>query len=252
MSAIDRAGLYKGEIKDFGVTQTRKAQLPQFVATFLATELYNEAEETWEDWTLYQQTIIGYLVLVTLNEQGIVVKCLNYDQIIEAVGWDGETYSSLAMMDLKGKRVQFRVIEDTYNENIILKVNWIAAEDADIGLRKLSGKDLTDLDAKFGLVSTKKKTAATPKKKAATTPKPPKAAVPKAGKKESIESCTEQEAYQVCIDANAGLKDPLPGEIMDDYWVTNVTEIAADTDNVTNEEWAKIRQATLENIEIPF
>jgi len=259
MAQVDRAGLFQGEIKDFGVTVTRKAKLPQFVVTLSATELYNDAEETWDNWAEYEQTITGYFVLVSLDAHGQVNKCLNYDQVMQAVGWDGETYSGLASMDLKGKRVQFRVIEDTYNGNVNLKVNWIDAEDAEVGLRKLSGKDLTNLDAKFGAVIPKKKAvAATPKAtkktttKKVTAPKPPKP--PKTTKEieKSVKPCTEEEAYQACIEENDNLKKPIPGEILDDYWVTHVTEIAADTDNVTNEEWGKIREATLGDIRIPF
>ena len=254
MPQVDRPGLFRGEIKDYGVTLTSKAKLPQFVATFLADELYNEATEKFEEWN-YDQTITGYFVLVTTDQHGNVIKCFPYDDIMAAVGWDGVTYSGLAAMDLKGNRVQFRVGEDTYDGNTRLKVMQIAAEDADIGLRKLSGKDLTDIDAKFGVASAAKpKTAATPKKKVAAPkskkPKPPKATPPKAEK--PAESCTETEAYQACCDANTALTKPVPSEVMDDYWVTNVTEIAVDTDNVTGEEWVKIRNKTLESIEIPF
>jgi hypothetical protein len=256
MPQIDRAGLYKGEIKDFGISVTNKAKLPQFIATFLATELFNEAEETWEDWSQYEQTITGYFVLVTLDAHGQVVKCLNYDQLVEAVGWDGETYSSLAAMDLKGKRVQFRVAEDVYEGNTTLKVNWIAAEDAQIGLRKLSEKDLTNLDAKYGAAPAKKKTAATPKnaKKASpkkAAPKPPEASG-KVDGKSTVKPCTEDEAYQACVNANEKSANSVPNEVLDDYWVTHVTEIAGDTDNVTDDEWPKIRDAVLGDIDIPF
>lgn len=258
MPAIDRAGLFRGEIKDHGVTLTSKAKLPQFIATFLADELYNEATETFEEWK-YEQTITGYFVLVTTDQNGSVIKCFPYDDIMAAVGWDGETYSGLAAMDLKGKRVQFRVGEDTYDGNTRLKVMQIAAEDAEIGLRKLVGKDLTDLDAKFGVASAKPKTAATPKKKAAApkskaAPKPPKTTPPKAAvkTKESTESCDEDAAYQACVAANDALPKSVPGEVLDDYWVANVQGIATDTNNVTDEEWPKIRNATLKDIDIPF
>ena len=251
MPAIDRIGLYRGTIKDYGVTLTSKAKLPQFIATFLATDLYNEATEEWDTWE-YEQTITGYFVLVTLNEKGEVVKCFPYDDIMVAVGWDGDTYSGLAAMDLKGKSVQFRVIEDTYEGTTRFKVAQIAAENADIGLRKLSGKDLTDLDAKFGVIPTtaKKPTAAKPGRKA-SPPKPPEA--PKPPETPKGESCTQDDAYQACVEANENLKEKaVPGEVLDDYWTGHVTEIASDVNNITGEEWAKIRDATLNDINIPF
>ena len=248
MSAIDRTGTYKGTIKDFGISLTNKAKLPQLVVTLLAAELYNDVNEVWQDWAEYEQTITGYFVLVSLDAHNQVVKCLNYDQVMEATGWDGETYSGLAAMDLKDKRVQFKVIEDVYDGTTRLKANWIAAENAELGLRKLSKKEVSDLDAKFGITSAKKPaTAATPKtaKKTKTPPKPPKIAA-------LAESCTEEDAYQACIETNQKLAKPVPSDVLDDYWTHQVTAIAADTDNVTDEEWAKIRDAVLNDINIPF
>ena len=256
MPVLESTGLFRGEIKDYGVTLTSKKKLPQFIATFQVTEQYNETTEAWDDWTQYEpQTITGYFVLVTTDQHGHIIKCFPYDDIILAVGWDGETYSGLASMDLKGKRVQFRVAEDTYDGTTRMKVMQIAAEDADIGLRKLSGRDLTDLDAKFGIASAKPKTAATPKKKAAASkpaaaPKPPKVTPPKVEK--SVESCTELEAYEACVAANNALAKPVPENVLRDYWVDNVLKIAVDSDNVTGEEWTKVRNATLKNVDIPF
>lgn len=255
MPAIDRPGLFRGEIRDYGVTLTSKAKLPQFIATFLADELYDEATEKFDEWN-YGQTITGYFVLVTTDQHGNVVKCFPYDDIMLAVGWDGETYSGLASMDLKGKRVQFRVGEDTYDGTTRLKVQQIAAEDAEIGLRKLTGKDLTALDSKFAVVSpvsakkaAKPKPTETPKNKA-TAPKPPTVAKPET--EELVDLCTEDEGYQVCLTANAALEKPIPSEVIDNYWLENAEKIAEDTENITSPEWAKIRNATLESIEIPF
>lgn len=265
MPPVDRIGTFQGEIKDFGVAKTSKKELPQFIVTLLATKIYDDVNEVWEDWSEFEQTITGYFVLVTTDDHGKPVKCLNYDQVMEAVGWDGETFSSLAAMALKGKTVQFRVQEDTYDGNTILKANWIAAADAELGLRKLTGKDLTDLDAKFQVGSSKKPaTAATPKKvdpststkttkkKTAEAPKPPAAPKPpKAGK--PAESCSEEDAYQACFDANEKLGDKaVPEDILNDYWIAEVQKIAVDVDNITDEESAKIRDAVLESIHIPF
>ncbi len=265
MPPVDRAGTFRGVIQDFGVSVTNKAKLPQAVITFLATEFYDVAKDSWEDWKEYDQTITGYFVLVTLDASGQVVQCWAYDALIEAVGWDGETYSSLAAMDLKGKSVQFRVAEDEYEGKVTLKVNWIASLDAEIGLRKLSGKDLTDLDAKFGVASTKPKTAAKPpkagkKKKSGTRtqtpPKPPAASdEAEAAPPEEpavVESCTEEEAYNHCVAVNEKLDKPVPDHVLDDYWLSATEATAADPENVTNEEWAKVRLVVLQDCNIPF
>ena len=261
MPMIETAGLYKGEIKDFAVTKTRVAGLPQLVVNLSATECYNGATEEWEDCRVYQVTTTGYLVLVSFDKKtGQLMKCFAYDNVMEAVGWNGETYSGLAAMNLKGKRVQFRVIENVYEGKTNFKVDLIASEDAEIGLRKLSDKDLTKIDAEFRIVAAKKATPATPKstKKAVApapaAPKPP--AIPKkTAPKQTVKQCTAEEAYQACFDANEALGKTgksVPGEILDDYWVSRTTSIAADTDNVTDEESAQIRDAVLNDLTIPF
>ena len=260
MPAIDRIGMFKGVIKDFGVTKTRKKELPQFIATLLATHLYNEATEEWEDWSEYDQTANAYFVLVTLNEQGVPVKCLNYDQVMLATGWKGVTFADLAAMDLKDHPVQFRVQEDTHEGTTSLKVNWIDGIDAEVGLKKLSGADLTDLDARFGIPGNKPAAApAKPKAGKKSGKKAPKAtpkAAPKPPKREvateSVEVCTEEEAFDAVCTYNTAMSDPVPDEIRDNYWCEAVKENAADQDNVTPEEWAVIRDKAIEKVDIPF
>ncbi len=271
MAKIEQEGLYKGTIRDFGVNMTRKAKLPQFIATFLVTERYNEATEEWEDWSEYQLVMPGYFVLVRLNEQGNVVKCLNYDQVIAAVGWDGETYSSLAALELKGMEVQFRVAEEIYNDEAKMKITWLDAADADVGLTKLTTQALTDLDSKFGIAgSGKPQTAAKPKGDAAKkktapkgagkksppkAPKPPKAEkveTPEAETETPSEPCSEKEAYDACFTLNEGLNKPVPQEVLDQYWLKRAIEIAVNEDEVTDEEWGKIKVAVMSDIEIPF
>lgn len=263
MPVIDRIGLYRGEIKDFAVSQTSKAKLPQLVLTLMATEWYDEENETWGGWTEYQQTITGFFVLVYLNKQGQVEKCGNYDQVMEAVGWDGETFSSLAAMDLRGKRIKFQVVEETFEGNTNFRIKQIAGENTEIGLRSLSEKALANLDAQFRVASGKPKTAAKPKAKAkaeaatvSSPPKPPKVTTPGAAEARAAfggaTPCTEEEAYQACTTTNEAMTKSVPKEVLDDYWVTRITEIAEDSDNVTPEEWGRIRTAVTEDIEIPY
>ncbi len=257
---LEQPGLYKGTIKDFAVTQTSHAKLPQFVATFLATERFDESADEWIAWDYEDQTLIGYLVLVSLDKHGQVAKCWSYEQVMEAVGWDGETYSGLAAMDLKGKVVKFQVAEDTYDGQTRMKVKQLYAEDGETGLRKLSQEDLAALDSKFKVASSKPKTAATakPKPKPKAKKAPPKAPTAEPSSKEGPETrpvtpCTMDEAYEACLDANEALgKTAVPEKVLDDYWTTNRDKIAADTDNITLEEWGKIKNATLEDIKIPF
>lgn len=266
MAQIDRLGLYRGVIRDHGVTLTNQQQLPQFVTTLEAKELWDEVNEVWTPWEEYGQLITGYFVLVFLNKNGDVERCLNYDQIMKALGWDGASFSSLGTGDWKGRSVQFRVQPDTYDGQTKLKVVWIDSADAQIGLRKLGVKDLKSLDLHYAMSAPKPKPAGAPAPAlslkqevddlavpAATAPKqpktPPKIGVPKSsapaiGTPAPLTTCTMEEAYAVCVATNEELGDKkVPEEVLDDYWQTRAVEIAEDTDDITPEEWAKIRDA---------
>jgi len=286
MSQIDRAGLYQGVIQDHGMGTTRQKELPQFVCNLLATHKWNDATEAWEEWD-FEQTIIGYFVLVHLNAQGEVERCLNYEQIQKALGWDGASFAGLGTGQWKGTEVQFRVETDVYDGKESLKVCWIDAKDAQVGLRKLDAAALSSLDAKYGMTGTKAAPAGAPavapkpKPPAAPKPKPKAEAKPKAKPKakakpkkkgppsvakapaeapapavaEAPAACTMQEAYDACVAANETLGvSAVPDEVLDDYWTSQAQAIAADTNNVTNEEWAQIRAAVVGDIglDIPF
>ena len=275
MPPLEAEGRYQGLIKEHGVGTTSKKGLPQFVATLLVTHVFNDITEEWNDWSEYGLTIDAYSVLTTLNEQGVPIKCLNYDQVMEATGWDGVAYAGLAAMDLKNHPIQFRVVNDKYerDDGITvekMKVNWLTSVDGDMGLRKVTGDKLADLDAKFGVPGNKPAaTAVKPKggKKTSphtrkTTPKPAEAetkAAPKppARKKppvkaEPAEEATEEEAYNAIYAYNVAMSEPVPDEIRDDYWTSAVDENSTDSDNVTPQEWSVIRDKTIEKLDIPF
>lgn len=267
MPAIDRPGIYKGTVTDFAVSVTSKQKLPQLVLTLQATELYDAKDEVWESWVDYDHVITAYLVLVTLNESGVPAKCFSYDSVVEAVDWDGETFSGLAAMNLKGKVVQFNVVENEYPKGTIqMKVNSIAAEDASIGLKKLDAADLAVLDATFHVSSGKKPKAAKPKKAPKATKAP--AAAPKTApsapkgvaqvtmpSERLVEPCTETEAYEACTAAASAVTgDAIPKEIVDDYWVKAVTNpaIVKDQENITPMEYGAVKNEVLDDIRIPF
>lgn len=282
MPSITEEGYYRGVIIDHGVNTTRVQGLPQFVVTVMATAQHNAADDTWDGtYQEYQLTLSGYFVLVSKNKQDEIVKCLSYEQIMEATGWDGETYAGLAAMDLRGTEVQIQAQNETFEGKTTLRMKWISAVGASIGLSKITGQDLTDLDAAFGGMATpKKKTPAKPKpratKKASPAPKPSvmeppaksKPSVPKPPVAESpapipsevveeqpdadLTPCTDWEAYEACKKANEACDNPVPEENLLDYWASNTLKYAANPDAVKDTEWPAIRNATLMDINIPF
>lgn len=272
MSELTQTGLFKGVIIESTVNETNKQKLPQFVCTLKATACYDAANDVWEDWSEYEdQTITGYLLLAYFDENNVPKKFSHYDDLILATDWDGVTYSGLASGDWSNKIVAFQVIEEEYEGQKRLKVSKIGAEDSQLGgLRKLSETELKKLDQTFAFAPTKKtaKPATAPKKKTSSKAETPlendTSTAPLPGKKPStagkkkppsakVATCTVDEAYEACWDANETLKDKkVPEEILDDYWKSHVAALAKDPENITPEEAAKIRDAVLGDINIPF
>jgi len=255
MAAIDRIGTFKGRIIEGAVGATRQQGLPQFTVKLVADAWYDETSGEWLDWTEYDQTITGYINLVYFDKNGNLVKNLTYDNLCQITGWDGTTYSGLAALDVKDKPLQFRVEENDYNGTVTLRVQWVDVIDASPGLKKLDAAELKALDAKFAVASPKK-AAAKPKKAPAKTKAPTPEVVtppkPKAGTPTVEEETTEADAWNDCLEANKTLDVPVEQEILEDYWVSAITDIAADPNNVTGAEYVAIRNKVLEQIDIPF
>lgn len=270
MAAIDRPGLFKGVIRDHGVTITSKAKLPQFVVTLAAMELWDEVNEVWVAWAEFGQVITGYFVLMFLDENGQPARCLNYEQVMKATGWDGVSFAGLSAMNLKEHLVQFRTQPDTYDGNTRLKVVWIDAVDAEVGLRKLSADDLKRLDTQFfGTTAPKAKpvsapapapAAAKPLSEKPAAKAPPKISVPKPEvplvKDAPPATCTMEEGYAACMAVNKELGEKaVPEEVLDDFWRSRALEVLEDVDeveNITEEGWAQIRDRVNEDLGIPF
>lgn len=270
---LEQVGTFKGVIKDYAVSETNQQKLPQLVATILATDWYNEKEDQWDNWREFEDQILtAYLILVHIDPStGEVKKCFTYEQVMDATGWDGETYSGLAALDLQDRPIQFRVIQAEYKGQTRFKVNRVADVDAELGLRKLSDKDLAVMDSKFAVASTKPPaTTATPKGAKKSTVKATakagaqQASAPKAAPKAApttkeamaperpVEPCNQDDAWVACIEANKALDKPVPTEVLTDYWESNRDEIAADPTCPTDLEHGQIKNAVLNDLSIPF
>lgn len=283
MSQIDREGTFRGHALELAVNTTKNG-FPQLVIKFAADELHDEETREWEPWAEYEQEIIGYFVLF-----GAKGKCLNFEQVQKAFGWDGVSFAGLDQLEgLDNIVLQLRVEWDEYDGVKNLKAVWIDAADAvpgGAGLRKIDTTVLKAMDVQYaGQMGTKKitpkkapkgKPTAPPKKgkpkpkveeptpepdlvddsPIATSPPAPRARRSK--KKETgsglPDSCTREEAWgKVCELKMASVTD----DQLSEAWVATVDTIAGeDTDpnDVTPEQWAEIRNNVLDAIpSIPF
>lgn len=177
---LDRAGTFLGVISESTLGQSANGY-PQWVARLTADKKYvNDPEEMkhfgitepgYVDWLFGQAegpSIVAFLVLFT--DKGPLK---NYEQLMTAAGWSGEDFQDLTTF--AGKRLLFRVENETYKDKESLKVNWIDAEDAppERTLKSVAPDKVSELNAKF--LAGMKKPAAPPKPVAAAA----KAASPK-------------------------------------------------------------------------
>jgi hypothetical protein len=193
MSAIDSVGGYTGEIVEAGVTVTKKSGYPQLVLRLKADRKYIETPGDiahfkleapgYVDWSSFMEDTVGYFVLFNDKENfNKDTALLNYEQVQLATGWDGLSFESLADGSLIGKKVFFRVEENTYEDNTRLQVSWLDAYDAP-PQRQLKSLDAAGIKAlpKISIAKSNKpvapaKPTAAPTKPGATKPSPTPAA----------------------------------------------------------------------------
>lgn len=173
MAAIDRPGTFKARVVDYGMSNS-KTGTPQFEIEFAITSFYNNGD--WEDWTDYGIQTRGWFYPFT--KQG-KLNDTTVDQLMDSLGWDGLSISSLEKGDFAGMTVQINIKEDNYNGNTKLKVSWMNPEDYKPGIPKLENAKVGQLSSQFDqmLRARNGKKGASPA--APSTKKPPSQKKPK-------------------------------------------------------------------------
>ena len=177
---LDRIGTFRCKALEWGVNLTSQKKLPQFIVRVFLTEIYDQKEEKWFDYTGFEGEISAYLCLYGANKKkdGEIGPTLSMDQVKKVFGWDGRSMAQLANGNYSELEFQVRIGENTYEEATYLyQVDWIDEYDADPAcqLRKLDAKELKDLDKQFAALSAKN---ATPKPVATAAKAPHPARVP--------------------------------------------------------------------------
>lgn len=148
---LDRPGTYRGLPQDWGVSESRGG-FPQFTVRLKALEFYDEEAGEYVDWSQYDMTAEGYLVLYTKDAQGQWKELMHAAQLKKVFGWDGLTFESLANGKYGETTVLFRVEAEEFEGKTRLKLQWIDTADASPTkqLPKYDAAKLKVLTAKMG------------------------------------------------------------------------------------------------------
>lgn len=197
---IDTVGVFIGTIVESGFGLTKK-NFPQGIWRLKADQKYIEVpseiehyttqgalkgEPGYVDYTAFDEDALAYLCLFNsadtfVTEGADKTSLLNYEQVKIATGWEGTEFDSFGNGFFVGKKVLFRVDEDTYDGKTSLKVNWVDAADAppQRQLKSLDANAIKLLNSKLVITKTAAKPAAAAAKptvvKPSAAPKPPAA-----------------------------------------------------------------------------
>lgn len=147
MGQLKTIGTFLFDIVEACVCATKNG-LPQWVASLVAVQAYDDESAQWVDYSGYEdREITAYSVLFGKDGKPL----LNAKQLQKAIGWGGTSFEELDQMDYSGIQIQARLEEHEYNNNTTIRVQWIDHKDADPtrALQRLDADALKKLNAKF-------------------------------------------------------------------------------------------------------
>lgn len=177
---LDRIGTFRCKPIEWGIDGKKKkgtdTTLPWFNVRVALTEVYDQKEGRWFDYTEFEGEITAFLCLygAIKAKGGEIGPTLSMDQVKKVFGWDGRSLVQLVNGKYDELGFQVRIGENTYETATYpYQVNWIDVYDAEPGqqLRKLDAKELKDLDKQFASLGAKN---ATPKPTATAAKAPAK------------------------------------------------------------------------------
>lgn len=173
---LDREGTFRGQVTEYGCRKTDAGAIQLSVYADIEEQWDPELEQ-WVDWRQYQVEVYGDLNLVKKN--GTVNK-IQAQALVNHAGWNGE-FTSLSQETWQATPCQFVVKQNTWNDNVRYKIEWINAYDRVPGAftpldadtaKALQNKLGGEMRALIGNVTRQKQ------KPAGAPAAPPKASVP--------------------------------------------------------------------------
>ncbi len=282
MNQVIRESTYRGSIVAHAVSLS-SGDFPQWVAELVATEIWDDEEKIWVNFTSPEYVeegngAIAYLVLFG----GDGKETLNAKQVQKVTGWDGLSFEGLNDMDLSSTGIQFRMKSNTYKEKTRLQVDWIDEYDATpgVGVPTLNPDQLKQLDAKYKQFMKRTAPAQAPTKAPTTKPKSPGKVTAKGikptqakgpvkkketpGKSEppteapsipddlgkgkpEIGKTTKAEAWETVVKMKT---DKISDEKLAKVWLAVVEKVSAggDSNTLTEEQWYEVEEAVLDKV----
>lgn len=278
---INREATFRTKnIVDGGLGQTSTG-LPQLTLSLRADEIYDFEDKCWVPWDdVEEREITAFLVLIGKKDNEI----FHCKSIEKALGWDGASLSSLNDIDYQNSGIQFRTVENEWEDKVTIQVAGIDHYDAEPGrtIQKLDAAEVKGLDAKYATFFRKRSgekkpkpvgkpvvPVIKPKTVAPDQPPPPPTDVvetteatapPKAPKKVTkpkkaakAAGCTQTDAWKAC---NKAKDESVSKDKLIAVWLKTV-EVKApdgDEDKISPELWAEIRDVVVEQVssDIPF
>lgn len=143
---IDRAGNFRGEIVDYGLSEQESGALAVSIEARIE-ECWDEENKEWVTWREYDIHAIGYIYVIkkdgTLNDKQV-------QALVQCAGWDG-SFDSIADHSWQPTPCQFVVNEDNYNNQKRYRISWVNAYDRTPGaLGQMSPDRVKQLSQKYG------------------------------------------------------------------------------------------------------
>ncbi len=143
---IDREGIFKAEITDFGLKQMESGAVGISVRVAL-TDIWTRDTETWENWRDFDMIASGDIWVIKKDGQ---INQGAADSLLRHAEWDGNL-ESVANQTWKPTPVQVTIKSETYKDQTTFKVAFVNAYDRTPGaIGNVDEAKAKELQARFG------------------------------------------------------------------------------------------------------
>ncbi len=145
--ALNQAGTFQGQFTAYGLKEFDSGALAVVVMARIDT-CWDDKEQSWDDWSGFDCEVEGTLFIVKKDAS---INKIAVESLVRFADWDGSLHS-IADKSWQPKSCQFSVEEDTYNEKVRYRINFLDDRDRIPGkqIGTLSSDKVAALEAKYG------------------------------------------------------------------------------------------------------